>query len=58
MTMNAIQQEGLEGTSKLPICQKCFDKPALVQCNECSMFLCADCRKTHVCEEKKEETKN
>ena len=56
--MNAIQQEGLEGTSKLPICQKCFDKPALVQCNECSMFLCADCRKTHVCEEKKEETKN
>jgi len=58
MTMNAVQREGLEGTSKLPICQKCFDKPALFTCSKCGVFLCADCQKTHVCEEKKEETKN
>ena len=53
--MNSVQQEGLEGTSKLPVCQKCFDKFALAQCSECGMFLCADCRKTHVCEKKEDK---
>lgn len=58
MTMKAVQREGLEGTSKLPICQKCFDKSALVQCGECGMFLCADCRKTHVCNKEDKKFKN
>ena len=56
--MKSVQQEGLEGTSKLPICQKCFDKSALVQCGECGMFLCADCRKTHVCNKEDKKFKN
>ena len=53
--MNSVQQEGLNNTSKLPICQKCFDKPALAQCGECGFFLCADCRKTHVCNKKEDK---
>ena len=52
--MNVIPFEGLEGTQKLPLCQKCREKPAVVSCNECGLFLCADCRLTHNCKKKDE----
>lgn len=51
--MNSVQREGLEGTSKLPVCQKCFEKPALFSCDICGLFLCVDCEKSHICEKKK-----
>ena len=47
--------DGPEGSQKIPLCQKCFDKPAVVFCKECGCPLCMDCQKNHVCLKKKEE---
>jgi len=54
MSMKSIPFEGLEG-KKLPICQKCYEKPAVVICSECNLFLCMDCRHTHKCNKKEEK---
>jgi hypothetical protein len=52
MTMRSIPHyDGPEG--KRPICQKCYEKAAVVLCNKCSCFLCMDCRQNHTCEDKK-----
>lgn len=49
--MTSIPFEGPEGR-ELPICQKCHEKPAMVTCSKCGLFLCVDCRKNHVCDKK------
>jgi len=49
MSIRTIPREGLEGSQKLPTCQKCKSKPAMVYCDKCSMQLCSDCRKNHTC---------
>jgi len=46
--MSSIPFEGPEGR-RLPICKKCFDRPAMVMCDKCNDPLCVDCRKNHTC---------
>ena len=43
----------IAGHQKKPICQKCYEKVAVVICKKCGFFLCMDCRHNHVCNKSK-----